>query len=1046
MASSAAGEGEADFAALIAALADFRANRLGGQPSDRTLAKIAQVSPTTVGKWLRGDRFPQRIDPVLALLSAVRGQAEHAGPMHGGEAALLEAGRWRAAYMAEAGRLAEGTRTAVQAEQGRAALERSRPGRPLGEVRDPFALEVHRAIDSPTAGLPALPAYVERAHDRVLGEVVAQAAAGTSQIAVLVGGSSTGKTRACWQALRPLRERFPGWRLWHPIDPTRADATLAELGRIGPSTVVWLNEAQFYLADPALGERVAAGLRELLRDPDRVPVLILATLWLNHWDTLTTRSGPDAHAQARELLDGHKIRVPDAFTGADLDALAQRAEVDPRLKEAAGHARDGQITQYLAGVPVLMDRYRDAVPATKAVIHAAMDARRLGCGPHLSLALLAGAAPGYLSDTEWDHTGQDWLRHALDYVTTPCNGIPGILTAVPGTPRNQRTGPSTTAQSQAGSGPIYRLADYLDQHGRHQRTEQIEPIDFWTAAAAHAHLSDLGALGYAAWRRGLYRDASQLYKHAAAHGNPADAAALVDHVHAVHPGDHRPAQWAATHAVCDNPYAVAELLKVLRKAGAGEQVTALAERAVTHVSLDNPAAVASLLNTLREAGAEQQMSALLARDPAVHVALKKPSSVADLLVALREGGAGEQVATLAARAAANITFHSPYAVAELLKALRQTGVGEQVAILAERAAADTSLSSPHDLADLLVALQEAGASEKAERLLSRTLPTSIATASHTLDHPRAVARLLRTLRKAGADEHVTAVAARAAAAHTLDHPGAVATLLDALREAGADEQVNTLLARDPATYVALDPQGVARLLVALREAEAGEQVAALAKRAVAHVSLDNPAAVASLLNGLREARADEQTSALLARDPGAHAPLNHPYGAAALLNALRNAGASEQVGALLARCPAAHADLEPYGVARLLDVLRELGEHEQVTGLAKRAATHIPISHPSATARLLEALRLAEENEQVTVLAKRAASHTTFRKSKHLVGLLDALQSAGMSQEVTVLAQRLPAAGRFDRYLEIGNHRERFRFGREPDGNAAAPWTWDDLQ
>jgi hypothetical protein len=36
-------------------------------------------------------------------------------------------------------------------------------------------------------------------------------------------------------------------------------------------TVVWLNEAQFYL-DPAearLGERVAAGLRELLRDPGR---------------------------------------------------------------------------------------------------------------------------------------------------------------------------------------------------------------------------------------------------------------------------------------------------------------------------------------------------------------------------------------------------------------------------------------------------------------------------------------------------------------------------------------------------------------------------------------------------------------------------------------------------------------------------------------------------------------------------------------------------------------------------------------------------------
>ena len=55
--------------------------------------------------------------------------------------------------------------------------------------------------------------------------------------------------------------------------------------------MVWLNEAQFYLdpAEAGLGERVAAGLRELLRDPARAPVLVLATLWPGFWDTLTTR-------------------------------------------------------------------------------------------------------------------------------------------------------------------------------------------------------------------------------------------------------------------------------------------------------------------------------------------------------------------------------------------------------------------------------------------------------------------------------------------------------------------------------------------------------------------------------------------------------------------------------------------------------------------------------------------------------------------------------------------------------------------------------------
>src|SRR5206468_142155 len=193
-------------------------------------------------------------------------------------------------------------------------------GWPLAEVRDPFALEVHRPVqpeDAP-AGLPELPAYVPREHDKALGQVVRAAADGRSGIAVLVGGSSTGKTRACWEALALLRDRDPPWRLWHPIDPSRPDAALRELPGIGPRTVVWLNEAQFYLApaEVGLGERVAAGLRELLRDPGRAPVLVLATMWPRFWDALTTRpaDGEDQHGQARELLAGHDITVPAAFT------------------------------------------------------------------------------------------------------------------------------------------------------------------------------------------------------------------------------------------------------------------------------------------------------------------------------------------------------------------------------------------------------------------------------------------------------------------------------------------------------------------------------------------------------------------------------------------------------------------------------------------------------------------------------------------------------------------------------------------------------------
>lgn len=72
-------------------------------------------------------------------------------------------------------------------------------------------------------------------------------------------------------------------------------------------------------------------------------------------------------------------------------------------------------------------------------------------------------------------------KKALHYVTQPCNGIPGILTPVKtGTPRNQRTsaptGPTVGHHARAGQGPLYRLADYLDQHGRHHRAETIPPL------------------------------------------------------------------------------------------------------------------------------------------------------------------------------------------------------------------------------------------------------------------------------------------------------------------------------------------------------------------------------------------------------------------------------------------------------------------------------------------------------------------------------------------------------------------------------------------
>ncbi|MFI0968248.1 hypothetical protein ACH4S8_43975 [Streptomyces sp. NPDC021080] len=187
--------------------------------------------------------------------------------------------------------------------------EKQGPGRPIAEW-DPHELEVHSAGPriarrTGTLAVQALPGYVRREHDQVLAEAVQDVTVGHSQIVVLVGSSSTGKTRACWEAVQPLAGM--GWRLWHPFDPTRAASALEDLHRVGPRTVVWLNEAQHYLGDRAGGEKTAAAVRRLLSSRERGPVLVLGTLWPEYvrlYTALPAPGGSDPYSRARELLAG----------------------------------------------------------------------------------------------------------------------------------------------------------------------------------------------------------------------------------------------------------------------------------------------------------------------------------------------------------------------------------------------------------------------------------------------------------------------------------------------------------------------------------------------------------------------------------------------------------------------------------------------------------------------------------------------------------------------------------------------------------------------
>ncbi|MER6038319.1 tetratricopeptide repeat protein [Streptomyces sp. NPDC001835] len=408
--------------------------------------------------------------------------------------------------------------------------ERPGPGRLIGEW-GPHDLEVHPAgpssigDGSDASGTRALPGYVRREHDRVLAEAVTDVAAGRSRIVVLVGTSSTGKTRACWEAVQPLAEK--GWRLWHPFDPTRAEAALEDLHRVQPRTVVWLNEAQHYLGHRAAGEQIAAAVHHLLVTPERGPVLVLGTLWpeyAHQYTTLPAPGGEDPHSRARELLSGRMLNIPDSFDASALAAAAALAKGGDRLLAdtlTRAHT-DGRVTQDLAGAPELLTRYQHASPAARALLEAAMDARRLGVGLHLPQAFLTDAAPDYLSQSDYDQLTDNWAEAAFAELAEPVHGKQAPLRRTTPRPLRRPPTPSTAAAppSAQPAGPVFRLADYLEQHGRTSRRGLCPPSSFWYAAHTHlTHPDDLNNLSYVAERQHRLQWAHHLGHRAADHGN-----------------------------------------------------------------------------------------------------------------------------------------------------------------------------------------------------------------------------------------------------------------------------------------------------------------------------------------------------------------------------------------------------------------------------------------------------------------------------------------------------------------------------------------------
>ncbi|MER7694453.1 hypothetical protein [Streptomyces sp. NPDC097610] len=105
-----------------------------------------------------------------------------------------------------------------------------------------------------------------------------------------------------------------------------------------------------------------------------------------------------------------------------------------------------------------------------------MDARRLGVSLHLPQVFLTDAATAYLAEPDYDQLTEDWAERAYAELAEPVHGKQAPLRRTGFRPRRPPDQPDPGAsKAAAGGGPMFRLADYLEQHGRTSRHLDAHP-------------------------------------------------------------------------------------------------------------------------------------------------------------------------------------------------------------------------------------------------------------------------------------------------------------------------------------------------------------------------------------------------------------------------------------------------------------------------------------------------------------------------------------------------------------------------------------------
>jgi Flp pilus assembly protein TadD len=546
------------------------------------------------------------------------------------------------------------------------------------DVRSRATLGIHPATPLPNDADPDLsrdlPVYVPRDRDADVRTVLTRMMT-VGGFLLLVGPPASGKTRCAAEAIQQL---LGGWRLY--LRSSGQDlAALLDAGVTLAQTVIWLDDIHELIdagdRPGTLGGINADLVRRLLL-PAAGPVIIIGTTWPDRrerYSAVVDAAGADLYADARRIMSmAEQIDLTRDFSAAEWDRARLLAGTDPRLADATGNEQDRAVTAALANTHELIRRWQHGADAIgRAVLSAAIDARRCGHPEPLPETLIEVLAPLYLTGTQRANAdAATWLRYGLGWACTPIRAD---------------IAPLAMMADKVGVPDGYHVSDILIGAATQPGTSPV-PDEVWRAIAESAEPSVCWAIALAAISHGL----PVITERAAARG--ADA------------GD---------------PASLFGLAILLDERGEKDEAEQLYRQAIAAGHVD---AGIDLANLLRERGETDEAEQLYRQA----IAAGRAEAVNNLAVVLGERGETDEAEQLYRQAIAAGDVAASYNLAVLLHKRSETDEAEQ---LYRQAIAAGDVDALNDLA---VLLDERGEKDEAEQLYQQAIAAGHTGAANNL--------------------------------------------------------------------------------------------------------------------------------------------------------------------------------------------------------------------------------------------------------------------------------------------------------------------------